>query len=106
LHICNDQGIIAFTASAGFDPDPVLHARPPAGLLRSVCHIPGNLLNSGFHRVDLFLVRDRRASTYQWDQSIGFEVVDDGDRRFAWYGREPGVIQPQVAWETSRSLSE
>ena len=41
LHIYNDQGIIAFTASAGFVPDPVLHAQPSRGLLRSVCHIPG-----------------------------------------------------------------
>ena len=50
LHICNDQGIIAFTTSG--DLDPVLHVEPPTGLFRSVCHIPGNLLNSGFHRAN------------------------------------------------------
>ncbi len=101
LHVYNDQGIVAFTASAGFDPDPVLHVRPPAGLLRSVCHIPGSLLNSGFHRVGLLLVRGNMGATYRLDEAVGFEVVDDGERKFAWYGREPGVVQPQLEWETA-----
>jgi len=100
LHICNDQGIIAFTASAGFAPDPVLHDQPPVGQFRSVCHIPGNLLNIGFYRVSLFLVRDSIVASYRLDEAIGFEVVDNADRKFAWYGKEPGVISPQLSWET------
>ena len=100
LHVYNDQGIVAFTASAGFDPDPVLHVQPPTGLLRSVCHIPGDLLNSGFHRVALLLVRGNMASTYRLDEAIGFEVIDNSERKFAWFGREPGVIQPVLQWES------
>jgi lipopolysaccharide transport system ATP-binding protein len=100
FHIYNDQGIIAFTTSAGFDPDPMLHVQPPIGLFHSVCHIPGNLLNSGVHRVGLFLVRGNMAATYQLDEAIGFEVIDNAGRKFAWYGREPGVLSPQVMWHT------
>jgi lipopolysaccharide transport system ATP-binding protein len=98
LHIYNDQGLIAFTA--GPDLDPVLHVQPPVGLFRSVCHIPGNLLNSGLHRVGLFLVRGDMAATYRMDDVIGFEVIDDAVRTFAWYGKEPGVVQPVLPWET------
>ena len=100
LHVYNDQGIIAFTTGAGVEPDPVLHVQPPAGLFRSVCHIPGNLLNSGFHRVTLLLVRGKREATYRLNDAIGFEVIDNRERKFAWYGREPGVLQPALRWDT------
>jgi len=103
LHIYNDQGIIAFSASAGFVPDPVLHVQPATGLFRSVCHIPGNLLNSGFHCVGLFLVRGNLAATYRLDDAIGFEVIDNTERTFAFYGKEPGVVQPILTWETSQT---
>jgi lipopolysaccharide transport system ATP-binding protein len=100
LHVCNDQGIIAFTTGAGVHPDPVFHIQPPTGLFRSICHIPGNLLNSGFHRVNLWLVRGNMAATYWLDEAIGFEVVDNNERTFGWYGKEPGVLSPQLSWET------
>jgi lipopolysaccharide transport system ATP-binding protein len=99
LHVYNDQGIIAFTTGP-LELDPVLHDQPPTGLIRSVCHIPGNLLNSGFHRIGLFLVRGKRAATFRFDEAIGFEVIDDSKREFAWYGREPGVLCPQITWST------
>ncbi|MBN1920161.1 MAG: ABC transporter ATP-binding protein, partial [Anaerolineae bacterium] len=101
LHIYNDQGIVAFSASAGFAPDPELHEHPPIGLLRSVCHIPGNLLNSGFYHVGLLLVRGNMGATYHLDEAVGFEIVDINDRKFSWFGREPGVVQPMLIWETS-----
>jgi lipopolysaccharide transport system ATP-binding protein len=101
LHVYNDQGIIAFTTgSLGADPDPALHVKPPTGLFRSVCHIPGNLLNSGFHRASLFLVRGNQSATYIQNEAIGFEVVDNAERGFAWYGKEPGVVQPSLQWDT------
>ncbi len=98
LHIFNDQGIVAFTT--GPVADPVMHHRPPAGLFRSVCHIPGSLLNSGFHHAGLFLVRGSTAATYQQDGVIGFEVIDNAERKFAWYGKEPGVLCPRLHWST------
>jgi homopolymeric O-antigen transport system ATP-binding protein len=99
LHIYNEEGIIAFTTGA-VDTDPVLHVKPPTGLFRSVCHIPGNLLNSGFHRVKLFLVRGDMGATFILDDAIGFEVLDNAERKFAWYGKEPGVLSPHLPWST------
>ena len=100
LHLYNDQGIIAFTTGAGADPDPLLHVQPPTGLFRSVCHIPGNLLNSGFHRAGLLLVRGNTSATYVQHEAIGFEVIDNAERSFAWYGKEPGVLCPLLPWST------
>jgi lipopolysaccharide transport system ATP-binding protein len=99
LHIYNDRGILAFTTGVS-DPDPILHFQPPAGLFRSVCHIPGSLLNSGSYRVDLLLVRFGSSRTYQMSEAIRFEVIDTLERRVAWFGKEPGVLCPMLPWET------
>jgi len=76
------------------------YTQPLTGSLRSISHIPANLLNSGFHRVSLLLVRGNRMVTYRLDEAIGFEVVDNSERKFTWFGKEPGVVQPPLAWET------
>ena len=100
LHIYNDRGILAFTTGAAFDPDPVLHAHPPVGLFRSICHIPGKLLNSGYHSINLFLARSTPKGNYNLDEAIGFEVIDITQRKIAWFGKESGVLSPELPWET------
>lgn len=101
LHIYNDQGIIAFTTgAAGADPDPALHIQPAAGLYRSICHVPGNLLNSGLHRVSVFLIRGSLSGTFIVHDAVGFEVADTAPRGFAWFGKEPGVLCPELPWST------
>jgi hypothetical protein len=32
--------------------------------------------------------------------AIGFEVIDNAERKYAWYGKEPGVLNPLLPWET------
>jgi len=100
LHMVNDQGIIAFTTGAGIELDPFLHESPPKGFFRTVYHIPGNLLNSGYYRVNIFLIRGTFGTTYVLNDALKFEVVDNSERQFAWYGREPGVLCPQLQWTT------
>ena len=34
------------------------------------------------------------------DDVIIFDVVDNAERKFAWYGKEPGVLYPRLPWET------
>jgi hypothetical protein len=57
-------------------------------------------LNSGFHVITLLLVRGEMTAGYKVNEAIGFEVLDNEDRRFAWYGKEPGVLSPQLSWST------
>lgn len=100
----NDQGVIAFTTGP-VDLDPLLHVQPPTGLFRSVCHIPGNLLNSGLHRVSVYLVWGNMATTCRIDDAVGFEVTEQAERTFAWFGREPAAVQPVLDW-TTESLGD
>jgi hypothetical protein len=37
---------------------------------------------------------------YKIEEAIGFDIVDNAERRFGWYGKEPGVINPYLPWET------
>ena len=67
-----------------------------SGLLCSICHIPGNLLNSVFHRVSPFLVRGKKGATFWLDEAIGYEVVYNSKHKFAWFGKPPGVLGPKL----------
>ena len=62
------------------------HPRQPAEQRISPCRpVPG---------------KGKHAATYRLDEAIGFEVVDNGERKLAWYGKEPGVVQPGLKWTT------
>jgi lipopolysaccharide transport system ATP-binding protein len=101
LHLYTEQEVIAFTTGSVYDP--VWRGKPlPVGLYRSTCHIPGNLLNSGVHRILLLVVKDQSAAIFQ-HQSVSFEVIED-ERVGAWYGKEPGVVMPVLNWTTESLL--
>jgi lipopolysaccharide transport system ATP-binding protein len=99
LHVYDEQGIMAFNTLP-----PVTspwRGRPmPAGLYRDVCHIPGDLLNDGRYRIELLVVQDENTIIYRHDEVLVFEVRDSVELRGEWYGRWPGVVRPQLAWET------
>lgn len=71
---------------------------PPTGLSHSVYHIPGNLLNSGFHHFGWQLVMGRLATTYRLDQATRFGVVDTRKWKLAWFVMEPGGLKPLLPW--------
>jgi lipopolysaccharide transport system ATP-binding protein len=81
--------------------EPNWHGRPfPAGLFRSSCAIPANLLNDGRYRVDLYVVKDQNVLLYRHDDLLKFEVHDDMADRGAWYGKWLGAVRPDLAWRT------
>jgi len=99
LHFYAEQGIVAFTSGSGLDP--TWGGRPlQAALYRNTCHIPGNLLNSGRHRVAVLIVEDLRRVVYRHEDAVSFDVVDLTNRREGWFGKEPGVVQPMLKWTT------
>ena len=99
LHLYTEQQIVAF--STGSSDDPEWSGRLfPIGLFRSVCHIPGNLLNRGIYRIVLLAVQNRSSVIYRHEDVLSFEVVELGKRQGAWYGQEPGVVHPKLKWET------
>ena len=99
LHLYTEQQIVAFTTGSLQERD--WRDRPlPTGLFRRVCHIPGNLLYSGLHRVLLLVVEDGSRVIFRHDDALVFEVLDLSERHGAWYGKEPGVVQPILEWTT------
>lgn len=100
LHVYNEQQIIAFTTSSN-ETDLMTRDNPlPEGLLRSVCHIPANFLNSGTHRIVLLILENGLRIIFRYDEALQFEVLELEERPGAWYGKEPGVVRPLLDWTT------
>jgi lipopolysaccharide transport system ATP-binding protein len=100
LHVFTEHEIIAFTTGSGLAP---MSGQPlPAGLFRSVCHIPGELMNTGRHRFNVLVVKNQSSVIYRHESAVAFEIVDLAERNLSWYGREPGVVQPILNWTTEQ----
>jgi lipopolysaccharide transport system ATP-binding protein len=72
-----------------------------SGLYRSVCTIPGNLLNSGKHTITVELIKNLLELEKQIPQCVAFETVDD-HRTHSGYSKWVGIIKPEFDWESSR----
>ncbi len=92
LHLFTADGIIAFTTGCR-DNHPI-----QAGLFRSVCHIPGDLLNSGLHRFVVLVVKDTSLLIYSHQSRVPINILDLRERVGTWFGKEPGVVQPLLKW--------
>lgn len=80
--------------------EPVWNGRPfPKGLFRSVCYIPGDLLNDGTYRLLLFVVKDQGIVIYRHEDILVFDVIDV-ERQVKWYGKWDGVVRPTLEWKT------
>jgi lipopolysaccharide transport system ATP-binding protein len=99
LVVYNAQGIALFNTYPSPDT-PLLTDPLPKGLFRSTCIIPGDLLNDGDHRVELYMVRDQREVVYHDEAILTFTVLDSTELRSAWYGKVIGVLRPLLTWDT------
>jgi lipopolysaccharide transport system ATP-binding protein len=100
LHVLNEQHIVAFTTASN-ETDAFTRDRAlPAGLYRSTCRIPGHLLNTGMHRIDVLILVNGLKIILRAEQALTFEVVELEERAGAWYGKEPGLVRPRLPWST------
>jgi homopolymeric O-antigen transport system ATP-binding protein len=99
FHLYNEHGVIVF--NSGTICETVRMDRPfPAGLFRSVCHIPGDLLNDGVHRVQLQIVENEAVVISRFEDILVFNVSDTQETRGRWYGKWPGAVRPTLKWST------
>jgi lipopolysaccharide transport system ATP-binding protein len=98
LHFLTEHHVVAFTSASNEDHPKGETHRVPEGLIRSVCRVPGGLLNEGTYRIHLLALRDTSKITYRMDEALTFEVLDRGTRPGTWYGREPGTVRPRLDW--------
>ena len=102
LHLNTENQIIAFTTGSACG-DPETAGRPmPAGLFRSTCYVPPDLLNVGRHSFKILIVKDLTHLIYQRETNVTFEIVDLEERELSQYGREPGVVKPALKWTTEQ----
>lgn len=98
FHLLTEDGSIAF--AAGTVDEPVWHGKPfPVGLFRSKCYVPGNLLNSGFHRIRLQVMKEERL-IHVLESALTFEIHDTRKRNSSWYGKARGAVRPVLKWST------
>lgn len=104
LGLYNAHDILIFDIASPFEPE--WQQNPSAaGLLRTVCHIPGDFLNDGLHRIDLVISRNH-IPVIKESEALLFQVQDGSvAERGGWYGKWPGVIRPMFEWETNRLIS-
>jgi lipopolysaccharide transport system ATP-binding protein len=97
LHVYNEHGVLAF--NTGPANERVWHGRPfPAGLFRSVCRVPAQLLNNGTHRVRLLVIQNQGFVCFQLNDALIFDVRDT--ERQGWLGEWPGAVRPNLEWTT------
>jgi len=68
------------------------------GVVKAVCHVPGNLLNDAMYRARIFIVRDAREHLLARD-SVMFEA-HDVERDVPYFGKWTGVVRPSLNWTT------
>ena len=73
----------------------------PAGLLRSWFEVPGDLLNTGTHRME-FSFELAGGETLIWDNLLVFNVQDAHDLRGLFHGAWPGALRPNLKWTTEQ----
>ncbi len=101
LHVYGTDGSMLFNTAPVHDVKWLTEPHPK-GLFRSVCHIPGYLLNSGTHRVTVLFVEDQARAIFRMDDGLVFDVAEAPEVRGAatWFGRWPGAVHPRLEWNT------
>ncbi len=99
VQLFNEKDILVFETAPVHETGWL--RRPfPAGLFRFRCTVPANLLNSGLHRVVLFVTKNDDIILHKEEDILMFEIVDTIENRAGWYGSWEGVVRPILAWET------
>jgi lipopolysaccharide transport system ATP-binding protein len=90
IEVYNIEEVCVFSSYS--NPGPY-----PAGVVRTVCHVPGNFLNNSIYSVRIFVVRDASVQLL-CHNSLMFEV-HDVERVYAYYGKWMGTVRPILSWK-------
>jgi lipopolysaccharide transport system ATP-binding protein len=99
LELCDEAGMLLFDVGPPATPDSSNELCAP-GLLRTTCHIPGDLLNDGRYRLTVTVLRGTAPIVRQPD-ALTFDIHDAVDERDGWCEKWPGAIRPRLQWSTN-----
>jgi lipopolysaccharide transport system ATP-binding protein len=113
VEIFDAMGILVFSASnmpsASLEPDEWFSKTYSVGLFRTICTVPGILLNDGSYRITVKVLENNLPSLVGRDHIISaehvlaFDVQESGAMRKEMpKGKWNGVIRPRLSWQTSQ----
>lgn len=97
LLVTNEEGVVVFNAGPNTEPSAA-----SVGRRRERCVVPGDLMNDGTYRVTLE-IRDRGEVLLSIPDLLTFEILDNPNGRFGWYGKWEGAVRPRLDW-TSETI--
>lgn len=98
FHVKNEADIILFGTSTSVLSETGMHVTN--GWYEARCFIPGNLMNSGRYRIDVFVVKNRKEVLYRNEHLLVFDVEDSNEhRKGGYYKKLAGVVRPMLEWE-------
>lgn len=74
----------------------------PRGTYRSVCRIPGKLLNTGRHSVNVRIVRDEHHTDVSLEDAVVFDIVESNATEA--YHDWLGAVRPELEWRTDQVM--
>ncbi|HET7537863.1 MAG TPA: polysaccharide ABC transporter ATP-binding protein [Candidatus Didemnitutus sp.] len=92
-HLINHQGVPVLTTGSRAQ----VHA---TGRYFTAFRIPGGLLNSGGYSLKILVVENENRVVFQQEDIATFTITDLAERQHAYWGREHGVVQPALTWES------
>jgi lipopolysaccharide transport system ATP-binding protein len=99
LVLTNEQGVDLFNTVPLNERE--WHGRPfPGGLFRSICYIPGGVMNDGRVNVQLYVIKDQSMTLFRHDDILSFDVLDIIELRKNWYGKWVGAVRLDLEWKT------
>jgi lipopolysaccharide transport system ATP-binding protein len=96
LNVYTERGILVFSAGPPYGGAGA-RATAPGARHREVCHVPGDLLNDGVHRIELIIMQGSEL-VYQDSDFLFFTVRDSAELRDGWFGKWPGAVRPRLRW--------
>jgi len=94
LHFKDDSGTKLFVVSSAI----LSKIENGNELSTYTCNIPPNFFNNGRFYIDLFIVKDRRASVYQEADCLEFTLINKPIELGQYMGEEPGALRPIFDW--------
>ncbi len=100
IYFHTTQGVPMFETVSLTDPN--WRERPaPAGIYRSVCHIPAGQFNDGSYIFGIHFWGSASDSLYDMPKAAAFTVHDLERRTLPYYGKIGGVNRPTLQWDTT-----
>jgi len=98
FNLINQEGTLIFNAGAAAAGRPAT-ATPAVGLFRDVCRVPGDLLNDGTHRLELWIAEGEEV-IYRLENLLSFDVHESPEQPRTSAGKWVGAVRPALQWHT------